>query len=356
MSRHKPRGYSVNDFLSWDERKELILQPRFQRRDVWSPKAKSHLIDTILRELPIPIIFIRQNVDPQKRRTIREVVDGQQRLRTVISYLKDEFPIVKSQSPSFGGKKFSQLPQEAQGRLLNYEFSVVLLEEVSDADVLDIFARLNTYAQKLTPQELLNAAYFGEFKRTVYSRGLDHLEFWRQNRILIDRQIMRMAEAELTTELLVVMLTGIQHRRNKVNELYEQKDDEFPEKHRAIKEFEIVIDAISNCLGNALRDTIFGKRVLFYSLFCAFYHIMFGIPDTPEIGRGGKNRQLPQSVFPRIRDALIALSRKYRKPSPDEDLLKFISASQKATGDREQRILRVKMIVKCIDKALASKE
>lgn len=356
MSTHKPRGYSVNDFLSWDERRELVLQPRFQRRDVWSPKAKSHLIDTILRGLPIPIIFIRQNVDPQQRKTIREVVDGQQRLRAVISYTKDEFPIVKSQSPSFGGRKFSQLPQDAQQRFLNYEFSVVLLEEVSDADVLDIFARLNTYAQKLTAQELLNAAHFGEFKQTVYSLGYEHLEFWRKNGILIDRQIMRMAEAELTTELLVVMLTGIQHRRNKIKDLYESKDDDFPEKHRVTKEFKSVIDALASCLGDGLRDTIFARRVLFYSLFCAFYHIMYGIPKTPEVGSGKKYDQLPQSTLQKIKDSLIALSRKYKSAPADPDISKFIAASQKATGDKEQRITRVKVIVDHFRQALAERK
>jgi hypothetical protein len=337
MSTHKPRGYSVNDFLSWDERKELVLQPRFQRRDVWSPKAKSHLIDTILRGLPIPIIFIRQNVDPQQRKTIREVVDGQQRLRAVTSYSRDEFPIVKSQSPSFGGKKFSQLPQDAQQRFLNYEFSVVLLEEVSNEDVLDIFARLNTYAQKLTAQELLNAAYYGQFKQTVYALGYEHLEFWRQNRILIDRQIMRMAEAELASELLVVMLTGIQHRRNKIKDLYEGKDDDFPGKERVAKEFKTVIDTVANCLGDAMRDTIFGRRVLFYSLFCAFYHVMYGIPNTPEVGAGGKHRQLTHSALHKVKDALLGLSRRYKSAPDDPDIAKFIAASQKATGDREWR-------------------
>ncbi|MBI4639228.1 MAG: DUF262 domain-containing protein, partial [Candidatus Tectomicrobia bacterium] len=222
MSAYKPRAYSVNDFLSWDDRKELILQPKFQRRDVWSPKAKSHLIDTILRGLPIPIIFIRQNVDPLQRRTIREVVDGQQRLRSIISFAKDEFSILKSQNPSFGGLTFSKLPSEIQENFLNYEFSVVLLEGATDADVLDIFARLNTYAQTLTPQELLNAAYFGQFKQAVYSLGYEHLEFWRGNGILQDRQIIRMAEAELTSELLITMLSGIQHRRVRIKESYEK--------------------------------------------------------------------------------------------------------------------------------------
>jgi len=356
MSSHKPRAYSVNDFLSWNDRNELVLQPKFQRRDVWSTKAKSHLIDTILRGLPIPIIFVRQNVDPQRRKTVREVVDGQQRLRAVISFAKDEFAVLKSQNPSSGGKKFSQMPLDTQQRFLNHEFSVVLLEEVSDADVLDIFARLNTYAQKLTAQELLNAAYFGEFKQTVYSLGYEHLEFWRQHGILQDRQIMRMAEAELTTELLVVMLLGIQHRRSKIEDLYENKDDSFPERDKVVKEFKSIIDSITSCLGTSLRNTIFYRRVLFYSLFCAFSHVMYGIPKTPELGTGGEHRQMSVTEMRRVKDALDGLSKKYKGSSPSQEIKKFISACQKGTGDREQRIIRVKTIAEYIRKAIISKE
>ncbi len=353
MGTHKPRAYSVNDFLSSDERGELVLQPRFQRRDVWSQKAKSHLIDTIMRGLPIPIIFIRQNVDPQQRKTIREVVDGQQRLQSIISYSKDQFGILKSQNPSFGGLTFNQLPSDAKQRFLTYEFSVVLLEEVSDADVLDIFARLNTYAQKLTDQELLNAAYFGEFKQTVYSLGYNHLEFWRQNKILQDRQIIRMAEAELTTELLVVMLVGIQHRRGKIKDLYEKNDDSFPDKERMIREFESVIDSIVRCFGESLKETIFCRRILFYSLFGAFYHVMYGIPQTPELGGGGKHRNLSLSDLLKIKDSLGTLNRKYKSSSQPSDIEKFLASTQKGTGDRDQKIIRVKTIKDYIENGLA---
>ncbi|MFQ5544221.1 MAG: DUF262 domain-containing protein [Nitrospiria bacterium] len=352
MSNFKPRGYSVNDFLSWDDRGEVELQPKFQRREVWSTKAKSHLIDTILRDLPIPIIFIRQNVDPKQRRTIREVVDGQQRLRAIIDFARDEFPVLKSQNPSFGGKTFNHLPSDAQQRFLGYELSIVLLQEISDAEVLDIFARLNTYAQKLTAQELLNAAYFGEFKQTVYSLGYDHLEFWRQNGILQDRQIMRMAEADLTTELFVVMLVGIQKRRNKIRELYESKDDSFPEKKKVVREFKMVIDTITNCLGDSLKNTIFRRRVLFYSLFCAFYHVMYGIPNTAELGHGGSHSNLTTSELLQVKNSLIGLSNKYRGTSSSREMEKFIAASQKATGDREQRITRIKTIAGYINMAL----
>ena len=352
MGSHKPRGYSVNDFLSWNDRGELILQPKFQRREVWSAKAKSHLIDTILRGLPIPIIFIRQNIDPAKRRTIREVVDGQQRLNAVIAFYRDEISILKSQNTALGGNKYNQLSSEAQQRFLNYEFSVVLLEEVSDADVLQIFARLNTYAQRLTEQELLNAAYFGEFKQTVYTLGYDHLEFWRQNGILQDRQIMRMGEAELTTELLVVMLSGVQHRRTNIRELYAKNDDSFAEKNRITKEFRAVIDAIRQCFGNSLGNTMYSKRVLFHSLFCSFYHVMFGIPSTQGLGRGKIRRQLGAAELVRIKDSLVDLEKKYKSPSPSAEIEDFISACQKSTGDREQRILRIRTVSDYIRKAL----
>lgn len=351
MSTHKPRGYSVNDFLSWHDRGELVLQPKFQRRDVWSIKAKSHLIDTILRGLPIPIIFIRQNIDPRQHRTIREVVDGQQRLRSVISFAKDEFHVLGSQNPTFGGQKFSQLSSETQENLLNYEFSVVLLEGATDQDVLDIFARLNTYAQKLTFQELLNAAYYGQFKQTVYSLGYDHLEFWRGNGILKDRQIVRMAEAEMVSELLVTMLAGIQHRKAKIKEFYEKYDDKFSDRGRVEKEFKSIIGTIAECFGSKLKGSIYSKKITFHSLFCAFYHVKYGIPSTKELGSAGTLRQTISSNLPRIRESLFELESKYKKTSIPDEIRTFFEACQKSTADRDQRIVRTKTIADHIIRA-----
>jgi hypothetical protein len=49
MKSYDSRTYSLNDFVEWDKAKQLELNPRFQRRPVWSEKAKSYLLDTILR-------------------------------------------------------------------------------------------------------------------------------------------------------------------------------------------------------------------------------------------------------------------------------------------------------------------
>lgn len=79
--------FTVGDFVSWMRNGELDLSPSFQRRPVWKKSAKSYLIDTIVRGLPTPIIFLRQITDTKKLTTKRQVVDGQQRIRTLLSFI-----------------------------------------------------------------------------------------------------------------------------------------------------------------------------------------------------------------------------------------------------------------------------
>jgi Protein of unknown function DUF262 len=76
----KHQEFKVSDFLSWQREGSLELSPSFQRRPVWKPSAKSYLIDTVVRGLPVPIIFIRERINLTTQTTIREVVDGQQRV------------------------------------------------------------------------------------------------------------------------------------------------------------------------------------------------------------------------------------------------------------------------------------
>ena len=81
-------NYKVSDFLTWQKAGSLILSPSFQRRPVWESGAKSYLIDTVVRGLPMPIIFLReQKSNLTTFEPKREVVDGQQRIRTLVSHI-----------------------------------------------------------------------------------------------------------------------------------------------------------------------------------------------------------------------------------------------------------------------------
>jgi uncharacterized protein with ParB-like and HNH nuclease domain len=76
----EPTPYNIGDLYQWYKDGTLILQPKFQRREVWSKNARSYLIDTIVRGYPIPKLYVRQQIDLDTGKSIREVVDGQQRL------------------------------------------------------------------------------------------------------------------------------------------------------------------------------------------------------------------------------------------------------------------------------------
>lgn len=69
--------FRVSDFLEWQRAGTLQLNPNFQRRHVWKKGAKSYLLDTIVRGLPIPIIFPRDlPADLKTFRAKRDVIDG----------------------------------------------------------------------------------------------------------------------------------------------------------------------------------------------------------------------------------------------------------------------------------------
>lgn len=302
MKSFDSRTYSINDFLEWHERGQLVLDPKFQRRPVWTDKAKSYLMDTIVRGKPIPKIFIRQRIDVATRSSIREVVDGQQRLRTILSYLSDGFSISKGHNPEYGGHVFSGLGSvndSAQARILSYELSVDLLVDLSDAEVLDIFSRLNSYAVVLNEQERLNATHFGPFKTLADRVGHKYVEYWRSNGIFTNRHIMRMDEVALTADILVAMLKGIRTKKQ-LKAGYAEFENKFPYDSDQLEErFDATMSWIARIYPEGLKDSSFRRPHLFYSLFTAIDHASNGLP-----GLDAPRPRISHDTVARVRAAL----------------------------------------------------
>lgn len=279
MKSFDSRTYSINDFVEWDKQKQLELNPIFQRRPVWSDKAKSYLMDTILRGKPIPKIFIRQKINVTTKTSAREVVDGQQRLRTILSYIKDGFVVSKRQNPAHGGVHFSQLPEDIQAQLLSYEVSVDLLINLPDAEVLDIFSRLNSYAIVLNEQERINATHFGSFKILADELGRKYYEYWTKQGILSSRNILRMQEVNLVADLLIAMREGIKSKKQ-IKKYYGQYEERFDADVSEIElRFDHSISMIGSLYPEGLSNTEFKRNHLFYSLFTAVAHCIYGLPD-----------------------------------------------------------------------------
>jgi len=339
MQTHKPKTAIINDFREWNDRKELILAPEFQRRKVWSEKAKSYLVDTILKGFPIPGIYIRQKINLKNQKTIREVVDGQQRISAILDYLNDQFAVSKVHSEKYGGLTFSELPNEIKEKYLEYDLSVDFLVGADDLDILEVFARINSYTVTLNPQEKLNAEFSGKFKQAVFRLGRDHLEFWRKNKILTNYNIMRMKEAELSTDLVIAMINGIQDR-SKIKSYYLKYDDEFPQEEIIEKYFRKCIDTIAEIFGNTLIESPFKRTTLFYSLFCAIYDILYGFPNS-----NTPNFQIKRENYGPIKNALSKLEKELKTKKFSPKYIEFKDASSRQTTNRSKRLTRHKTIV-----------
>jgi hypothetical protein len=192
MRKPERSSYTTLDFLQWFEGEALEISPKFQRRGLWNRAAQSYLIDTLLLDLPVPPIYLRIVQNSSQKALLREVVDGQQRINAVVSFVQDKYSLSKNTESSCVGKRFSELSKREQEKILHYSFTCEIFYGADDRDVLRIFARLNTYSVKLNDQELRNGRYFGQFKQCVYELGFEHLEFWRRKRIFSELGIARM--------------------------------------------------------------------------------------------------------------------------------------------------------------------
>jgi hypothetical protein len=146
------------------EHNEIILNPDFQRKDrIWKDSDKSALIESVLLKIPIPVFYMSaKNVDEWL------VVDGLQRLTTMYDFVKDRFSLKGLKILSqYDGLKFSQFPRSIARRIQETELVVHVIQPGSPKNATSqIFHRINTLGEKLSPQEIrssLNVGYATKF-------------------------------------------------------------------------------------------------------------------------------------------------------------------------------------------------
>lgn len=152
------------------KRGSIDLRPDFQRDMVWSKSKKQGLIDTILRDWKFPPIFL---VITTRDEAIehQEVLDGQQRLSSIVDFLEDDFPIDGTIEPydekisCLHGKRFSQLPEAIRYRIEQYSLRVHELYDYKEGEPYELFFRLNQ-GVTLTPAEKRNT-FFGPVREQI---------------------------------------------------------------------------------------------------------------------------------------------------------------------------------------------
>ncbi len=157
----------IRDFVKTE--KWINLRPEYQRRLVWDQKKKSLLIESLLMNVPIPPVFLYE-YDLNRY----EVMDGQQRLNTILEFYEGDFSLKGLEEWSvLNGLTYNKCPPRIQRGLDRRRISAtVLLAENSKLggrnDIRrEVFERLNTGGQSLNAQELRNSLYSGAFNDLI---------------------------------------------------------------------------------------------------------------------------------------------------------------------------------------------
>ena len=138
----------------------LIINPDFQRNDVWNLKRKCELIESILMGIPLPVIYLFETVEGKY-----QVVDGKQRLSTILEFINDGFKLTGLSiltDKQYKNVQFSKLSPKMQMQIRGYQlYFYIIKPPTSERVKYDIFDRVNRGGVRLNNQEMRDALYHG---------------------------------------------------------------------------------------------------------------------------------------------------------------------------------------------------
>jgi hypothetical protein len=272
----------ISDLLGFYNSKSLDINPWYQRRSVWNTPQRAYLMNTIFEKKPVPSIYIRQKIDIENERSIKEVVDGQQRIRTLVGYRNDEFA---AKHPAHRGRvKYSDLSSAQKGVLLSTALSVGYLIDASDKDVIEIFGRINSVSKTLNPMEKLNALFSGEFKQFCLNQAVERLPFWRKTDIFSANEISRMQEIQFIAELTINLIEGLtDYNPTKIKNYFKQFDEQFSLEKDIAERLEYVFQRLAALEPCTFSDTIFKSAQVTFSLILVLDKLKDSMPSVEKI-------------------------------------------------------------------------
>ena len=169
----QPYDYAVRGLMDMIVEGDLKLNPEYQRNYRWDDKQASRFVESLLLNIPVPVIYLNEEKD-----TKQIVIDGQQRLASLLRFIKPEEleinplfnsmllkPLVLQELKvlsTLNGKTIRELSPEDRSTLLKRHIRCIVILNESDSMLkFEVFERLNTGSVKLTDQEVRNCVYNG---------------------------------------------------------------------------------------------------------------------------------------------------------------------------------------------------
>lgn len=250
---------TISEFYDNFVLKKYNFDASYQRKsNVWVEDKKSFLIDSILKNYPVPAIFMHPIVDDNGK-TKYDIVDGKQRLQAIISFIEGKIPLTtyfaedrfldeesRQLAESVAGKKFEDIKKEKEcGEYVKQFWTYTLQIEYLYGDDLDsvssVFDRLNRNGEPLNPQELRNAK-FSTTPLLKLVKKISEISFLKDKRERL--KIERMEDEEFVSELLFLVLNKkmLDSTSVTLDEQYERYKNEIALLDEGEKEFNKIIE------------------------------------------------------------------------------------------------------------------
>lgn len=231
----------------WDD--GTLIIPDFQREYVWDAAKASRLIESLLLNIPIPVLFFAETPDAKY-----QIVDGHQRVRTVVRYLDNQFPLsgLKIQD-EFKGLRFHQLPEREQRFLKTRMMRAIIIGvDSSPAMKFEVFERLNTGGLALNAQEIRHGLNMGDFssllKELEWNSDFRHcLRAVRPRKRMVDQELILRFFA--LRDRLPNYRTPLARFLNEYMEDFRNPASDWTNAHREI--FESTVSTIAEVMGEA---------------------------------------------------------------------------------------------------------
>lgn len=176
-----PQGISIQSLYRAFRDGGLIVNRQYQRKLVWTVAEKQKLIDSILRDYPLPLFLLADKSGAQGQ--VMEVIDGMQRLNAIFSFIEHGFLL---EDKCFDINEFSRARQAAEkgafrelpenverlsaqqcADMLDYQLAVTIFPGEKDDRITDVFGRINSGGKQLSDQERRQAGVLSPFAEVV---------------------------------------------------------------------------------------------------------------------------------------------------------------------------------------------
>lgn len=277
--------WTISELYKNYEQGYLNLSPKYQRNFIWSIKDQQYLIESISKNNPIPNFFILK-----KKFDDLEMVDGQQRSRTILGFLAGQFK-------DLNNKLYSN---EDYKNFLEYTFPVTIISDTEGESIENFYAVVNKTGIHLNKPEVRKADYY-DTNLLKLTNELANSKKIIDLKLFSNTSLKRMNDTDFVSELIILMIKGHVEKKSHIDEYF--KKDISIEKSKELKQdFEKVIDKIT-LLNKSyeISKTRYKQRNDFYTLFDFIYN----------------NDQLTNDSLKRFYKILVLISKDI-KPSQED--------------------------------------